>query len=202
MELMSIGKFSKLLGISAGTLRNMEKEGKIIPQYISEGGTRYYSEEQLNVFNLNKKSNPEKMVIGYCRVSTNSQKDDLERQIENVKMYMYAKGYKFDIIFDIGSGINYKKEGLKKLITKICQKEVSKVVILYKDRLVRFGFDLIEYICKLQGTEIEVIDNSEKSKEQELVDDLIQIVTVYANRIFGSRSKRTKELISEVKKLC
>ena len=115
---------------------------------------------------------------------------------------MYAKGYKFEIISDIGSGINYKKEGLKNLINKICQKEVSKVVILYKDRLIRFGFDLIEYICKLHGTEIEIVDNTEKSKEQELVDDLIQIITVYANKIFGSRSKKTKELIREVKKLC
>lgn len=202
MKLMSIGKFSKLLGISAGTLRNMEKEGKIIPQYISEGGTRYYSEEQLKVFSLNKKINQDKIVIGYCRVSTANQKDDLERQIENIKMYMYAKGYKFEIISDIGSGINYKKEGLKNLINKICQKEVSKVVILYKDRLIRFGFDLIEYICKLHGTEIEIVDNTEKSKEQELVDDLIQIITVYANKIFGSRSKKTKELIREVKKLC
>lgn len=202
MELMSIGKFSKLLGISAGTLRNMEKEGKIIPQYVSEGGTRYYSEEQLKVFSLNKKINRDRIVIGYCRVSTANQKDDLERQIENIKMYMYAKGYKFEIISDIGSGINYKKEGLKNLINKICQKEVSKVVILYKDRLIRFGFDLIEYICKLHGTEIEIVDNTEKSKEQELVDDLIQIITVYANKIFGSRSKKTKELISEVKKLC
>lgn len=202
MELMSIGKFSKLLGISAGTLRNMEKEGKIIPQYISEGGTRYYSEEQLKVFSLNKKINRDRIVIGYCRVSTANQKDDLKRQIENIKMYMYAKGYKFEIISDIGSGINYKKEGLKNLINKICQKEVSKVVILYKDRLIRFGFDLIEYICRLHGTEIEIVDNTEKSKEQELVDDLIQIITVYANKIFGSRSKKTKELISEVKKLC
>lgn len=202
MELMSIGKFSKLLGISAGTLRNMEKEGKIIPQYISEGGTRYYSEEQLKVFSLNKKINRDRIVIGYCRVSTANQKDDLKRQIENIKMYMYAKGYKFEIISDIGSGINYKKEGLTNLINKICQKEVSKVVILYKDRLIRFGFDLIEYICKLHGTEIEIVDNTEKSKEQELVDDLIQIITVYANKIFGSRSKKTKELISEVKKLC
>lgn len=202
MELMSIGKFSKLLGISAGTLRNMEKEGKIVPQYVSEGGTRYYSEEQLKVFSLNKKINRDRIVIGYCRVSTANQKDDLERQIENIKMYMYAKGYKFEIISDIGSGINYKKEGLKNLINKICQKEVSKVVILYKDRLIRFGFDLIEYICRLHGTEIEIVDNTEKSKEQELVDDLIQIITVYANKIFGSRSKKTKELISEVKKLC
>lgn len=202
MELMSIGKFSKLLGISAGTLRNMEKEGKIIPQYISEGGTRYYSEEQLKVFSLNKKINRDRIVIGYCRVSTANQKDDLKRQIENIKMYMYAKGYKFEIISDIGSGINYKKEGLTNLINKICQKEVSKVVILYKDRLIRFGFDLIEYICRLHGTEIEIVDNTEKSKEQELVDDLIQIITVYANKIFGSRSKKTKELISEVKKLC
>lgn len=144
-------------------------------------------------------ANADRIVLGYCRVSTPSQKDDLEMQVQNVKSYMYAKGYKFDIIQDIGSGINYKKKGLRELINKIENNEVSKVVILYKDRLIRFGFELIEYICEINNVEIEIIDNSEYSKEQELTDDLIQIITVFANRLYGQRSKKTKQLIDEVK---
>ena len=69
-----------------------------------------------------------------------------------------------------------------------------------KDRLIRFGFELMEYLCTLNNVEIEVIDNTEQSKEQELTEDLIQIITVFANRLYGQRSKKTKRLIDEVKK--
>ena len=196
MELLSIGKFAKAVGVTTTTLRRMHQNGELIPAHISNGGTRYYSTEQLKLF---QSSNNERIVIGYCRVSTPSQKDDLETQVQNVKSYMYAKGYKFDIIKDIGSGINYKKKGLKELINKIENNEVSKVVILYKDRLIRFGFELIEYLCEINNVEIEVIDNSECSKEKELTDDLIQIITVFANRLYGQHSKKTKRLIDEVR---
>ena len=107
---------------------------------------------------------PNRKVIGYCRVSSNKQKDDLERQIENIGTYMIAKGYQFKIITDIGSGINYNNKGLNKLIDKITNSEVDKVVILYKDRLVRFGYKLIENLCKKYGTTIEIIDNTEKNR--------------------------------------
>lgn len=196
MELLSIGKFAKTVGVTTTTLRRMHQSGELIPAHISNGGTRYYSTEQLKLF---QSSNHERIVIGYCRVSTPSQKDDLETQVQNVKSYMYAKGYKFDIIKDIGSGINYKKKGLKELINRIENNEVSKVVILYKDRLIRFGFELIEYLCEINNVEIEVIDNSECSKEKELTDDLIQIITVFANRLYGQHSKKTKRLINEVR---
>lgn len=189
MELLSIGKFAKTVGVTMTTLRRMHQSGELIPAHISNGGTRYYSTEQLKLF---QSSNNERIVIGYCRVSTPSQKDDLETQVQNVKSYMYAKGYKFDIIKDIGSGINYKKKGLKELINRIENNEVSKVVILYKDRLIRFGFELIEYLCEINNVEIEVIDNSECSKEKELTDDLIQVITVFANRLYGQHSKKTK----------
>lgn len=72
--------------------------------------------------------------------------------------------------------------------------------MLYKDRLIRFEFELIEYLCSINNIEIEIIDNTTHSKEQELTDDLIQIITVFANRLYGQRSKKTKKLIDEVKK--
>ena len=198
MSLMSIGKFSTKSGISQVTLRRMHESGDLIPAYISFGGTRYYSEEQLAQILGRPNSVNCKPVVGYCRVSTKSQKDDLENQIKNVKTYMLSRGYQFDIISDTGSGINYNNPGLRKLISLINGKEISKVVVLYKDRLVRFGFDLIKYLCEINDVEIEIIDNSEYSKEQELTDDLIQIITVFANRLYGSRSKKTKNLIKEV----
>lgn len=111
---------------------------------------------------------------------------------------MYVKGYSFEFITDIGSGINYKNKGLQELISLIDSNQVTKVVILYKDRLVRFGFELIQLLCELHAVEIEIIDNSEQSKGGELTEDLIQIVTLFANRLYGSRSKKTKTLIERV----
>ncbi len=98
---------------------------------------------------------------------------------------MIARGYQFDMIRDIGSGINYNKKGLNQLIDRITNGEIEKVVILYKDRFIRFGYELIENLCNKYGTEIEIIDNTEKTEEQELVEDLIQIVTLFSCRLQG-----------------
>lgn len=197
MSLMSIGKFSKEIGISINHLRLLHKTGELVPVKVTKGGTRYYSDKQLNDYlGLNKK---DKKVILYARVSTKQQKDYLENQIKNLKEYAYSKGYNFEIISDIGSGINYKKEGLKKLLEKINNSEISKIVVLYKDRLVSFGFELIEFLANINNIEIEIIDNTTISKEEELTNDLIQIITVFANKLYGSYSKKTKQLIDGVK---
>lgn len=198
--MLSIGKFAKSLGVSIQTLRNWDKEGKLKPTYVTENGYRYYSEDLLNKFrNIKNVNKIKKKNILYARVSTKSQKDDLDRQVDNLKQYAYSKGYSFEIITDIGSGINYKKEGLLKMINLVECGEVDRIIVLYKDRLIRFGYDLIEYICKLNDTKIEIVDNSTVSKEQELTEDLIQIITVFANRLYGAKSKKTINLIKSVK---
>lgn len=198
MVLMSIGKFAKELGVSPEHVRTMHRTGEVIPARISEKGTRYYSEEQLRELKNTQFSQREEKVVAYCRVSTKSQKADLEKQVENVKSYMYAKGYSFEVITDIGSGINYKNKGLQELVSLIDSNQVSKVVILHKDKLVRFGFELVQLLCELHDVEIEIIDKSDHSEDEELTDDLTQIVTVFANRLYGSRSKKTKDLIERV----
>ena len=199
MKYYSIGEFANKIGKTVQTLRNWDKNGTLKPSHITSGGTRYYSQEQLNHFlGLKSKTNMDKKIIGYCRVSSHKQKDDLERQIENVRAYMYAKGYQFEIISDIGSGINYNKKGLNQLIDMITNSEVDKIVVLYKDRLIRFGYELIENICEKYGTKIEVIDNTEKTEEQELVEDLIQIVTVFSCRLQGKKANQAKKMIKEL----
>lgn len=199
MKYYSIGEFAKAIGKTTKTLRNWDKNGKLKPVRVEDTGYRYYSQGQLNHFlGLKNVETTNKKVIGYCRVSSQKQKDDLERQIENVKTYMYAKGYQFDIITDIGSGINYNKKGLNQLIDMITNSEVDKIVVLYKDRLIRFGYELIENICNKYGTTIEIIDNTEKLEEQELVEDLIQIVTVFSCRLQGKRANKAKKMIKEL----
>lgn len=198
MKYYSIGKFAELIGKTPQTLRNWDKEGSFKPSHVTNSGTRYYSQEQLNHFlGIKGPSNIVKRTIGYCRVSSRKQKDDLERQIDNVRKYMIAKGYQFEIISDIGSGINYNNKGLNTLLDLITNSEVERIVILYKDRLVRFGFELIENICKKYGCIIEIIDNTEKTEEQELVEDLIQIVTVFSCRLQGKRANKAKKMIKE-----
>ena len=193
----SINKFSKILGVSAQTLRNGNKKGKLHPHHTSSNGYRYYSHEQLNQV-MNVKPNLDRIVIGYCRVSSNKQKDDLERQIENMKLYLTAQGKPFEIISDIGSGINYKKKGLKELMKRISQNKVDKVVVFYKDRLLRFGFELVEYIASLYDCNIEIIDHTEKTEQQELVEDLVQIITVFSCKLQGKRANKARKLVKEL----
>ena len=198
MKKYSIGQFAKKINRTQQTLRNWDKSGKLKPQIVDKNtGYRYYTEKQLKEF-YGEVSNKERMVIGYCRVSSAKQKEELERQVENVKTYLITKGYQFKIISDIGSGINYDRKGLNQLIQMILQDEVSKVVVLYKDRLVRFGFELIENICEFKSVDIEVIDSTEKSEEQEVVEDLVQIITVFSCRLQGKRANKTKDMIKEL----
>ena len=186
-----------MLGVSAQTLRNWDNSGKLHPHHTSSNGYRYYSHEQLNQV-MNIKLNLDRKVIGYCRVSSNKQRVDLERQIQNMKTYLTAQGRPFEIISDIGSGINYKKKGLKELLKLITQNKVDKVVVLYEDRLLRFGYELVEYIASLYNCEIEIIDNTEKSEQQELVEDLVQIITVFSCKLQGKRANKAKKLIREL----
>lgn len=199
MKYYSIGEFANKIGKTIQTLRNWDNKGTLKPHHITEGGTRYYSQEQLNHFlGLKQDKQLIKKTIGYCRVSSHKQKDDLQRQIANVETYMLAKGYQFEVVTDIGSGINYNKKGLNQLIDMITNSEVDKIVVLYKDRLIRFGYELIENLCDKYGTTIEIIDNTEKTEEQELVEDLIQIVTVFSCRLQGKRGHRAKKMIKEL----
>ena len=193
----SINKFSKILGVSAQTLRNGDKKGKLHPHHTSSNGYRYYSHEQLNQV-MNIKPNLDRIVIGYCRVSSNKQRDDLERQIENMKLYLTAQGKPFEIISDIGSGIDYKKKGLKELMKRISQNKVDKVVVFYKDRLLRFGFELVEYIASLYDCDIEIIDHTEKTEQQEIVEDLVQIITVFSCKLQGKRANKARKLVKEL----
>ena len=197
MEILKPKNVANLLAITVKTLQTWDNTKKLIA-FRTPSNRRYYTRDQINTF-LNIKQKINKYVIGYCRVSSKKQQDDLDRQITNVTTYLLAQGTCFKIISDIGSGINYNKKGLKELLALIVDKQVSKIVVLYKDRLLRFGFELIENLCTLYDTKIEIIDNTIETKEQELITDMIQIITVFSARLQGSRSKKTKQILKELK---
>lgn len=197
MQYYTINKFAKIVCKTPQTLRNWDKDNILKPHHTGKGGYRYYSQEQIDAV-LNIKRNVNKNTIGYCRISSNKQKDDLERQVDNMRTYLLSQGKPFEIITDIGSGINYNKKGLKILINKIINRETDKIVVLYKDRLLRFGFELIEYIASLYNCEIEIVDNTVKTDEQELAEDIIQIITVFSCKLHGKRANKAKQMIKEL----
>ena len=163
--------------------------GRFTKQQVEE-----FSEKLSTVKNQYRKN------IGYCRVSTSKQKDDLLRQCENIEIYLKALKQPYVIIKDIGSGINYNKKGLCELLELICKNKVDTIYVLYKDRLVRFGFEIIQKIAELHGTQIVVLDSEDKTKEQELVEDLMQIITVFSCRLHGKRASKTRKLMEELLK--
>jgi len=193
----SVGKFAKMIGVSPDTLRNWEKKKKLIP-LRTEGNQRRYTIEQYNHIMQIKEN--KRISIGYCRVSAKHQKDDLERQINLMELFIASRGEEFEIISDIGSGINYNKKGLEKLLALISQNRVDKLYILHKDRLVRFGFELIETICKLHNTEIVTITKDDtKTDEQEMIEDIMNIIHVFSCRMNGKRSHINKKIIENLK---
>ena len=200
MKYYSSKSVTKILGVTAQTLRNWDKEGKLKPSYIKSNGYRYYSEDSILSYTQERKTKKDLNVVGYARVSSKKQSDDLDRQVNNLKLYLDNKYQTYEIITDIGSGINYTKKGLQLLIEKINKKEVDIIVVLYKDRLLRFGFELIEYFARINNVKIEVLDKVNKTQDEELVEDLIQIITVFSCKIQGKRKNKTKELLEDFSK--
>ena len=196
----SIAQFAKLSGISKSTLRRYDKENKLKPAYTSSGGHRRYTESQLFEL-IGKKNNTNKINIGYIRISSKKQIDDLERQYALMESYLITKGKPFEIIKSVGSSIDYNNPSLNNLVDMVISGRVNKVFIMYKDRLVRFGFELLQSIFKRYGVEIEIINHQNNTSEEELVTDLIQIVTVFSSKLNGRRkyniNKFKKELEDE-----
>lgn len=196
----SIAQFAELSGISKSTLRRYDKENKLKPAYTSSGGHRRYTESQLFEL-IGKKNNTNKINVGYVRVSSKKQLDDLEPQYALMESYLISKGKPFEIIKSVGSGINYNNASLNDLVDMVISGRVNKVFIMYKDRLVRFGFELLQSIFKRYGVEIEIINHQNNTIEEELVTDLIQIVTVFSSKLNGRRkyniNKFKKELEDE-----
>lgn len=197
---LSIHKVASILGVTPQTLRQWDANGYFVPAQRRGNGYRYYTKKQVEQFaeQFNTIKNKNRINIGYCRVSTNKQKDDLVRQVENVELYLKSLKTPYQIIKDIGSGINYSKKGLSELLDLICKNKVDTIYVLYKDRLVRFGFEIIQKVAELHNTQIVVLDNEDKTKEQELVEDLMQIITVFSCRLHGKRAAKTKQLMRDL----
>jgi predicted site-specific integrase-resolvase len=197
---IKIGKAAQILGVTPQTLRRWEKDGVLLPDRKGPGDTRYYDEDRLR--GIQRANNVSELTIGYARVSSHDQRKDLERQSELLSLYCIQHGWAFEIIQDLGSGMNYHKKGLKRLIDLIFERKISRLVLTHKDRLLRFGSELIFTLCEICNVEVVIINQGEElSFEQELAQDVLEIITVFSARLYGSRSKKNKKLIEAAKVL-
>ncbi len=188
---------SKMLGVHPNTHRRWENQGKITSSRTT-GEHRRFSIEALSSIKSDIQPIKDKLVTGYCRVSSSDQKEDLKRQIDSVRQYCTANGYQFRIIEDLGSGLNYNKKGLKELMQLVQRNQVEKIVINYKDRLLRFGSELMEQIGAFHHVNIEIMNHTEdRSYEQELVEDMLSIITVFSSRLYESRSKKLRQTVKQ-----
>ena len=187
-----IGEFAKLTGYSVNSLQRLDREGKFkAKRTITD--KRYYTEEDLELFLTGEITEKhERVSVGYCRVSSISQKLDLKHQEEYVNSYTLAKGVILDELYsDVGSGLNYKRKKWNILLQRVMNQEIDKIYITYKDRFVRFGFEWFEQLCNDNGTEIVVLNQKQTSPEEELTEDLLSILHVFSARSYGLRKYKT-----------
>ena len=181
MRYVSRSKAAEHFGVSGQTIVKWANNNRI-KYTVQPSGQRRYGIGEVQDGNQQAK-------ICYCRVSSNGQKDDLKRQVE----YMQSKYPGWEIVTDIGSGLNWNRKGLKAVLRRSLQGGVSDIAVAHKDRLARFGFDIIEYMLAEKGVRVLCDSNDEhKSREQELVEDILSIITVFSSKVYGRRKYRNR----------
>ena len=192
-RLISIGEAAKLAGVSVETLREWERGGKIASQRTAGGHRRYDANQFIDQLAA-------RFTVPYARVSSHDQKEDLQRQIEVLLAYCKQQGWENpEPIQDLGSGLNYKKKGLTRLIHLILENQVERLIITHKDRLLRFGSELIFTLCEQMGTQVIILNPREEATfEEDLASDVLEIITVFSSRLYGSRSRKNLKIMQKL----
>jgi excisionase family DNA binding protein len=201
-RLLRPGEVCRRLGISYSTLSRWVREGRIRAVRTAGGVFRVPESEVRRIAEGLPISREIRAVI-YARVSSSDQRSDLERQVQYLTQYCSSKGYRVvDVLSDVASGLKTDRKGLLKLFNYVVNRQVDVVVVTYRDRLSRFGFEYLEHFFNQHGIKIEVIFGEEpRDTHQELVEDLIEIVTSFAGKLYGLRSRKKKRLVEGFKKL-
>ena len=199
---LSIGETAKILGVSVKTVRRWADSGKLKNIRSPSGHRRFNLHDIQELNNGSSIIIENRITINYARVSSHDQKEDLVRQIKVLENYSSNHGWQYETISDLGSGLNYKKKGLKQLLNRILTGEVGRLVLTHKDRLLRFGSELVFAMCEEFNTEVVIINQTKEeiSFEQELAEDMIELITVFSARLYGSRSKKNKMLLENMAK--
>lgn len=199
-RLVGIGEAAKTLGVSITTLRRWEADGKLAAEHTA-GGHRRYDLAKLRPELFRAEEVGKRRTIAYARVSSHDQKDDLERQKQVLELYCARQGWTFEVIADLGSGMNYHKKGLKRLLDAVVEGHVGRLVLTHKDRLLRFGAELVFAICEAKGVEVVILNSGQDTSfEEDLAKDVLEIITVFSARLYGSRSRKNQKLLDGVKR--
>jgi putative resolvase len=181
-------QFGKLIGRTTNTLQKWDREGKLKAHRSPTTNRRYYTHDQYLAYR-GLVAPEQGLTIVYSRVSGVAQKPDLAHQVEAIEVYCKEHSLVVDEwMSDIGSGLNYKRKQFNHLMELVELGKVRRILIAHRDRLVRFGYEYFEAFCERHQTEIVVMNGESLSPEQELVRDLIAIVTVFSARLHGLRS--------------
>ena len=197
-KLYTLKEAKRLLGVTTRTIQRWDKEGKIRCVRTVGGRRRIPESEIKRILGLRER----RIIVGYVRVTSSTRKDDLERQRQLILTYAKEKGYgEVQVLSDVGSGLNENRKNFLRLLDMVFERRISKVIVAYEDRLTRFGIETLSRVFSVFGTEIEVINRGEKTPQEELVEDLITIVSHFAGKLYGMRSHKYKEVVEGVKKL-
>lgn len=194
----SPAKFAKMIGKSVRTLQRWDLEGTFIA-HRNQKNRRYYTHDQYLEY-LGIQAKETSKIVVYTRVSSASQKHDLENQIKALELFCQSKGFSVsEWHSDIGSGLNYTRKKFTMILDQIELGQVCKLVIAHKDRLVRFGFEYFESFAQKHGCEIIVMNQVSLSPQEEMTRDLLSIVRCFSSRLYGLRkySKVVKTAILE-----
>ena len=200
MSTYKIGQFAKLVRRTPATIRRWEAEGKIASKRLPSGH-RYFDDSDLRAV-MGVKAEHRNTVV-YCRVNSKEEKQDLERQLESMQIWALSSGTIVDEwITEIGGGLNFKRPKFLAIVDRICRGEIRQLIVAHKDRLVRFGFELIRHICDEHDCELIVVNQIRLSPEKEMVEDMLAIVHTFSCRLYGMRKyeKKLKEEYPDINK--
>ena len=200
MKYYSAKTVTQILGVTAQTLRNWDKEGKLKPAYTKSNGYRYYSEDDIMSYTKERDRKKEKKLIGYIKNSSLENEVSLTRKKESIEAYLKSTNQEYEIIIDVGSGLDYNRAGLKTLIAKINKKEVDEIVICYKDNLVKYGFELIEYFAYLNNVKIKVLDINNKSSLIEIKEDFLTVAKDVSRKYQIKNNLKSRQLLNDIKR--
>lgn len=190
MTYFSLSEFLERTGVSASTAYRAEQRGVIGPARTDGGHRRYSQEDVAKLLGL-QHQNPEKKCVIYCRVSSAGQKSDLADQKKAMMDFATARGYVYEVWEEIGGGMNLNRPKFLKLVNGIIDGEIGVVIVAHKDRLARFGFDLVKNLADEYGAQIIVANRTDMSPQQEMVEDLMSIIHTYSCRLYGLRRYKT-----------
>ena len=191
-ELISIGELAKRLGVCVITIRRWEANGVIKPALRTSGKHRRFD------YNDFVSTDKDLKTVVYARVSSRDQINDLNTQLNVLLQYCNTNNLvKPLIIQDIGSGLNYKKAGFNRLMDLILNKQINRIILNHKDRLLRFGSEIVFKLCKKFNIQIIILNETTLDFRNRLCDNVIELMTVFCSSLYGSRAhKNSKKMKS------